>query len=135
MLPSASSTLPESSRKPVGFLMLSGGIKVNGAAVCYKSNTYKSYCLYQSAIISYQFSIQWHCFYLSPLWVFPSKLMIILLISFMFLNKKTDFQVIKFLNLNFRFPLGSVSKCKIYDFWIFICYFMSIVHCFCMTSC
>ena len=135
MLPSVSSTLPESSRKPVGFLMLSGGIKVNREQQCVTNQTHINHAVYTSLplsvtnsvfiviafiyLLSGSFHPNWWSFYWFHL----------------FLNKKTDFQVIKFLNLNFRFPLGSVSKCKIYDLWIFICYFMSIVHCFCMTSC
>ena len=58
----------------------------------------------------YQLPVQYSMSLLSSIsspGLFHPKSMDILSISSMFLNEKTDFLLIEFFNLNFRFPLGS----------------------------
>ena len=106
MLPSAPPQdplkAPESHRFPDAFR---GYKSEQGAAMCQKSNEYKTY---QSSLshTNSKFNVIMLSSISSPV-LFRPKSMIILSISSMFLHEKTDFLLIEFFNLNFRFPLGS----------------------------
>ena len=90
--------------------MLSGDTKVNkggGGQQCVKQKKYTVNTSYH-----YQIAIHYSKSLLSSvssLGLLHPKSMIILLMSLMFLNKKTDFLLIKFFNVTFRLPSVSAN--------------------------